>query len=846
MPANRPHYPIILYPYALQKAEMALPEPRPFSLAPPESPDPAPLAVNVRALLIPALVGGGLGVGLLLISLPWGGVVLGVSAVIIAGLAGWQRQTYPRRLQVHKQDLARYQVQLQEYETARQAHAEQERVRQTPEGLQAYRQERRWQALTEARGPDGEHDLQSWPTQGASEAWFFQLLAKAFPGKVSKQPYVEFSPDYKRPYTPDITLTYPLQAGNLLIDIEIDEPYTLKDKKPTHFQGNDDARNDHFRERGWVVIRFTEAQVIRSSQSCIKQVAAVLADLTQDPSLLDPFVAVPDLELQPQWTEAEALEMAQRQVREPVLQELPSVVDRSRPRPAVKKAAFEPSVYQQAIYEFVRFGTGDGLVTAVAGSGKSTTLVQSSHLVKTREAIFVAFNVDIAAELEQKLAGRMDARTLSSLGLKIVNQALGKTEKDDYKYHRLIRKRIAQVREQHQKQRQAWEQRGRSGPQPQLPRGFGSDVDTLKQAVDFCRLTLTDAADLRALQAMCGHYSLPVPDWGLLEIRQILKMGQEQALKEGVIDFTDMIWLPIALDLEVIQFEWIFADECQDFNACQLELILKCRKPGGRILFVGDPKQAIYGFTGADSQSVEKIKQRVQPTELPLSICYRCPVSHLDLARELVPHIEARPHAPTGLVGTVPEAELAEHLREGDMILCRLNGPLVQLCIQLVRKGVKAQLRGADLGNTLVGMAQRIAKMPEFEFSRFLKFLQQYESQQLKSISNKSGDPTEIEEEMEAQKTQVGILRTLYRVSQSESLQEFCSEIQAQFEHKREVVILTSVHKAKGLEAERVFIYRPKTLPLQRPEQQIWEKEQEMNLKYVALTRGKQDLYMIE
>lgn len=846
MPADRPHYPIILYPYALQKADMALPDPSPFSVSPPDPPAPAPPTVNVQTLLIPALVGGGLGVGLLLISLPWGVGALGVSAVIIAGLAGWQRQTYPRRLQVHEQDLARYQWQLQEYETAKQAHAEQEKSRQTPEGLQAYRAERRWQALTEARGPDGEHDLQSWPTQGASEAWFFQQLQKAFPGKVSKQPYVEFSADYKRPYTPDITLTYPLKGSRLLIDIEIDEPYTLKEQKPTHFQGNDDARNDHFRERGWVVIRFTEAQVIRQPQSCIKQVAEVLADLTQDPSLLEPFVGVPDLDPQRQWTQAEALEMAQRQEREPVLQELPQVVDRSRPRPRGKKAAFEPSIYQQAIYEFVRSGSGDGLVTAVAGSGKSTTLVQSAQLVRSRQAIFVAFNVDIAAELEQKLAGRMDARTLSSLGLKIVNQALGKTEKDDYKYHRLIRKRIAQVREQHQKQRHAWEQRGRSGPKPELPRGFGGDVDTLKQAVDFCRLTLTDAADLRTLQAMCDHYSLAVPEWGLVEIRQILKMGQEQAVKEGVIDFTDMIWLPVALDLEVTQFEWIFADECQDFNACQLELILKCRKPGGRILFVGDPKQAIYGFTGADSQSVEKIKQRVQPTELPLSICYRCPASHLDLARELVPYIETRPHAPAGLVGTVREAELAEHLREGDMILCRLNGPLVQLCIQLVRKGVPAQLRGADLGHTLVGMTQKIAQIPEFEFARFLKFLRQYESQQIQAITKKSGDPTEIEEEQEAQKTQAGILRTLYRVSQSESLQEFCSEIQVQFAQKREVVVLTSVHKAKGLEAERVFIYRPKYLPLQRPEQQPWEKEQELNLKYVALTRGKQDLYMIE
>jgi DNA helicase-2/ATP-dependent DNA helicase PcrA len=75
---------------------------------------------------------------------------------------------------------------------------------------------------------------------------------------------------------------------------------------------------------------------------------------------------------------------------------------------------------------------------------------------------------------------------------------------------------------------------------------------------------------------------------------------------------------------------------------------------------VGDPKQAIYGFAGADCRSVEKIKARTQATELPLSICYRCPISHLDKAREIVPQIEARPGAPAGVIAEIPYDEVSD------------------------------------------------------------------------------------------------------------------------------------------------------------------------------------------
>ena len=70
-------------------------------------------------------------------------------------------------------------------------------------------------------------------------------------------------------------------------------------------------------------------------------------------------------------------------------------------------------------------------------------------------------------------------------------------------------------------------------------------------------------------------------------------------------------------------------------------------------------------------------------------------------------------------------------------------------------------------------------------------------------------------------------------------------EIEGLFSDDRPSVILATVHQAKGLEADRVFILYPDNLPMIWENQQPWELKQEMNLKYVALTRAKAELIFV-
>jgi superfamily I DNA/RNA helicase len=76
-------------------------------------------------------------------------------------------------------------------------------------------------------------------------------------------------------------------------------------------------------------------------------------------------------------------------------------------------------------------------------------------------------------------------------------------------------------------------------------------------------------------------------------------------------------------------------DEAQDTSRAALELILKACREETQIFVVGDPRQSIYLFAGAVSESLSLIQQRLQAEILPLQVCYRCGSKMVELANQL-------------------------------------------------------------------------------------------------------------------------------------------------------------------------------------------------------------------
>ena len=472
---------------------------------------------------------------------------------------------------------------------------------------------------------------------------------------------------------------------------------------------------------------------------------------------------------------------------------------------------------------------------AVAGSGKTTTLEGICARIdpcRLRNTIFLAFSKEIQMELGRRLPRDVWVRTFHSIAMYCLRTAIqptaGDAWVDDKKYTWIIRDLL--------------DKRG-------FPEGDARAAmdDALYTAIRFARLTLVNLESEGEFDAMCRHYDIEIDQCpGLRELTAtVLRIGAAQ-VKERI-DFTDMIYLPLRLDISMRKFGLILVDEAQDLSACQRELVRRMMYPNSRVFFVGDPRQAIFGFAGAGTDSVQRIVEEFQCAMMPLSVCYRCPHSHLELARTLVPHIENREDAPAGVVQYVDYDGVFSlvNAKRGDLVMCRTNAPLVELAFELIAAGIPATIKGRDLFAQLITLAKSVMKTLGATWDTFQEALGHYMARVTEALSRKEGTEMQIE----ALRDRAAALSTIVvraqaldqRISTIDGLGKFIERI---YGSEQGSVVLTSVHKAKGLEAEHTYILGVELLP-HRMAQSEWAIAQEWNLKYVALTRARQSLTFV-
>ena len=485
---------------------------------------------------------------------------------------------------------------------------------------------------------------------------------------------------------------------------------------------------------------------------------------------------------------------------------------------------FIPSKYQKAVYNHIENGNGNAVIDAVAGSGKSTTIVEAIKLIPQKfTLLFLAFNKAIVEELKMKIGNlpNVEVRTLHSLGMSALLKTF-KFQVDEKKYSQYINDSV------------------KFGGIKPIEELVEEEVQTYKQnikkLVDLYRVNL--CTDLQSLELVADKYEIATLDNECEMALNVVKWGLNQV---SVIDFTDMIYFPNVKKVVMPQFDYVFIDECQDLSACQRELFLQALKPNGRFVAVGDPRQAIYGFAGADVESFNVLKSLPNTTLLPLSVCYRCDNSIIELAKQIVPQIEAKDNAPEGMVER--DVKLAQ-IKDGDMILCRVNAPLVALCMKYIGEGTRAYVKGRDIGANLINM---INKTKRRNINDALESIHKEGKKIIAKIMRKSKcDETEA-------KTDATYSNFLDKVRAIEVLAEglqysdaVCRRIESIFkDDQKSGICLSSVHKAKGLEADNVFILMPDKFYNKYAMRVEWMAEQETNLVYVAYTRAKHYLGFI-
>jgi len=500
-----------------------------------------------------------------------------------------------------------------------------------------------------------------------------------------------------------------------------------------------------------------------------------------------------------------------------------------------KKKDIEWSHYQLAIYDFIQNGQGNAVIEACAGSGKSTSLVKCLDFIgEDKRILITAFNKDIVNVLTKKTKNRtnVSSMTMHSLGLQMLrtNFRDKSLELDEFKYRSFVSTNLKKLTS--------------IDTYALGKKDFLRYVDNICKYIDFGRYYLCQT--VKDLDFIEDRYEIDtIADEKAVAI-QSMEWGKRNL---DTIDYTDMVWLPNMLNCQPygLKFDWIAVDEAQDLNCAQRELLLKCRKISTRMLIFGDSDQCLYSFSGSDPDSFNILKSLPNTISLPLSISYRCADNIVSYAKQLVPTIEKNTE---GRKGEIIENAKIEDVNDGDMIVCRNNAPLMKIYNSFIKEGKKCFVRGKDIGNNLKRIVKNTKKENLYkDLSKDGVFVRLYsnlfDARDTLMLNSNIDLDTAMQSSLIVNRLDtIKALEVLADgINTTDELLEKISNVFS--DRKKNGISLSTIHKAKGLEADRVFVACKSLMP-SKSAKKDWEIKQEYNLMYVAYTRAKNTLGFLD
>lgn len=478
------------------------------------------------------------------------------------------------------------------------------------------------------------------------------------------------------------------------------------------------------------------------------------------------------------------------------------------------------------------------VVRARAGCGKSTTIVegirryidaakQAGKRVRVLATSFAKLSVnDLATKLAPYKDAGCEARSINSLGNSFCMSKCGKLDATTRKYD------LAKAIE---------------------PNGTQDAIQALAELHTKARALAWDATCGKDLEELAEQFDLgPTEDmmadgWTLAGLCEAAyECMLLAARKYHTYDFADQVYLPLRNNWTRPLYDRVVIDETQDIDRAQLELVRRVVKDVRGICVVGDNLQAIYGFRGADTNAIDRLKVAYDASECGLSVTMRCAKMIVGYARSIfgdeLADFEANESNVEGTItNNLGIADMLDGAKDGDFILSRTNAPLVPLCLSLIRRNVRAFVAGRDVGTGLLNL---IRKCKATSIEILSSKLDTYTAKKADKIraDKRAQDP----EWLDVKLSTVGDERDCIMACSEGCLtvQEVIGRIQALFVDSKDDagnripgVMLATVHKAKGLEAGTVWLcagtFRTKS-------------HDDKMVKYVAVTRAKHTLHFVK
>jgi superfamily I DNA/RNA helicase len=363
-------------------------------------------------------------------------------------------------------------------------------------------------------------------------------------------------------------------------------------------------------------------------------------------------------------------------------------------------------------------------------------------------------------------------------------------------------------------------------------------------------------------------------------LHQSMPGANEHPKYQFMRDHADTLWWAALHADELVwpEYSVVLADEIQDFNKNQVTMLRKLGEAGARIVAVGDPNQAIYRFTGADAKAFNNITNTLNNlpngvTEKKLLINYRSGsdiIDDINKNTKVKNLVAGKTHK--GVVSTnksydqmidklKDEWDSKGKLQHQTAIISRTNIPLVNTALQLLKNNINFTLLGRDFSKELVEFMDQITDNSVLSIPNFRQRMNQElksKKETWKNKPSKQKDLKELEETADAFNNVLEYLesnnwkdpKTGIEVRNTKDLKYLFRQLFAGTEedeglNTKNSVILSSAHRSKGLEFDRVYVRCPdKFLKPRNPHPE--EMEQEENVHFVGRSRASHQLHIVD
>ena len=485
------------------------------------------------------------------------------------------------------------------------------------------------------------------------------------------------------------------------------------------------------------------------------------------------------------------------------------------------------------LFTSIQVGSDNLLVNSTAGSGKTSAILESMEYISPDDTkLLCSFTNKITDELKERVhKARIEnctVTTLNSLGWQAVKERYKAKRPDKYKTGRhlgdLYYPKWKEVEEQ--------------------KKGFFKHVKFFERMIGVLKGYVIRPDRVKSVwEDLSLYHSIDHPSSPDLE-EMLVNIYESVWHDRKNFDFDDMKLVPIIDGLTMPKFDWIFFDEAQDGNLCDFELLKAVAHPGSRYVIVGDDEQAIYLFRGACSDSLDRAVELFSCESLGLTVCFRCPDSHIREAQKHSKKITGPVPNPRG-EGILEWMEAEEFVpKDGAYCLSRTTAVAVQECLRVIRTGRKASVLGREILDTLTDLIEKLVEEHHLSMTAWddlLKFqsaLQEYGATEVHRL-------TELGYDSSAQQVQDRVETIDAFIEDSKSIANIVDRLSSIFTDKEDDGILfMTIHKAKGLTHDIVYFLDEGNCPhssAKTPQ----SLEQEDHLRFIALTRSTSELYIV-